>query len=135
MPTEGHQVGETASVGFEIGVRRTLPCADEALWRLLTSDEGLAIWLGGSIALQQGATYILPDGTAGEVRVFRPGSHLRLTWQPRGWAGPALIQLRVLPAKTGATLAIHQEHLADSATRRAMKTHWENVIARLATLL
>jgi uncharacterized protein YndB with AHSA1/START domain len=135
MPTEGRAVGQTASVGFQVGVRRTLPCADEALWRLLTSEEGLTGWLGGPIPLQQGATYTLADGTTGELRIFRPGSHLRLTWQPPGWAAPATVQVRVLPAKGGTTLSIHQERLPDGATRAAMKAHWEERIARLAALL
>jgi len=121
MPTEGRVVGQTAGIGFQIGVRRTLPCADEALWHLVTSEEGLAIWLGGPIALQQGSPYTLANGTSGELRIFRPGSHLRLTWQPPGWATPATIQLRVIPAKSGATLSLHQEGLPDAATRGTMK--------------
>lgn len=132
---EERAVGQTVSVGFQVGVRRTLPCADEALWQLLTSEEGLTIWLGGPIPLQRGARYTLADGTIGELRVFRPGSHLRLTWQPHGWATPATIQVRVLPARSGTTLSIHQERLPDGATRAAMKAHWETVIARLAALL
>ncbi len=135
MPIEESAVGQTASVGFQIGVRRTLPCTENALWQLLTSDEGLTIWLGGPIPLQQGASYTLADGTTGELRVFRPGSHLRLTWQPPGWAAPATIQVRVLPAKGGATLSIHQEWLPDSAARTAMKARWDDVIVRLAALL
>jgi len=135
IPTEERVVGQTASVGFQIGVRRTLPCADEVLWRLLASEEGLTIWLGGPIALQQGRPYTLEDGTTGELRIFRPGSHLRLTWQPPGWATPATIQVRVLPTKSGATLSFYQEGLPDSATRAAMKTHWGDAIARLAAQL
>lgn len=135
MPIEERAVGRTASVGFEIGVRRTLSCAEEALWHLLTSEEGLTTWLGGPIPLHRGTPYTLTDGTTGELRVFRPGSHLRLTWQPPGWAAPATVQVRVLPAKRGATLSIHQEGLPDGATRIAMKAHWEDVIARLAALL
>ncbi len=135
MPIEERAVGQTTSVGFQIGVRRTLPCTEEALWQLLTSEEGLTIWLGGPIPLQQRTPYTLVDGTSGELRVFRPRSHLRLTWQPRGWAAPATVQVRVLPAKSGATLSIHQEWLPDGAARIAMKAHWEGVITRLAALL
>ena len=135
MPTEGRVVGQTASVGFQVGVRRTLPCADETLWRLLTSEAGLAICLGDPIAPQQGASYTLADGTTGEVRIFRLGSHIRLTWQPPAWAAPATVQVRVLRAKGGATLSFHQEGLPDAATRAAMGAHWEAVIVRLAALL
>ncbi len=105
MATEGRAVGQTTSGGFQIGVRRTLPCTEEALRQPLTSEEGLTIWLGGPIPLYRGTPYTLTDGTTGELRVFRPRSHLRLTWQPRGWAAPATVQVRVLPAKSGATLS------------------------------
>ncbi|WP_372813959.1 hypothetical protein [Paenibacillus sp.] len=40
-------VGQTSSVGFQVGVRRTLPLSQEQAWRLLTSPEGLSWWLGG----------------------------------------------------------------------------------------
>lgn len=106
-----------------------------ALWQLLTSEAGLTIRLGEPITLQQGAAYTLPDGTTGELRVFRPGSHLRLTWQAPGRARPATVQVRVLPAKTGATFSVHQEGLPDGATRATMKAHREAAIARLAALL
>lgn len=40
------QVGETASVGFQVGVRRTLPMSREQAWQALTLPEGLKLWLG-----------------------------------------------------------------------------------------
>lgn len=125
------EVGKTADVGYQIGVSRTLPCSEEAIWGLLLSAEGQAIWLGGPIEVEEGARYTLADGASGEVRVYKPWSHLRLTWQPPGWARPSLIQLRVIPAKTGTTLSFHQEHLRDGAARAEMKGRWERVIEEL----
>lgn len=126
------EVGKTADVGYQIGVSRTLPFSEEAIWGLLLSPEGMAIWLGGPIEMERGARYALADGATGEVRVYKPWSHFRVSWQPPGWARPSLIQVRVMPAKSGTTLSFHQEHLRDGATRAEMKARWEGVIGELA---
>ncbi|MDI3341228.1 MAG: SRPBCC domain-containing protein [Sphaerobacter sp.] len=135
MAAERRVVGQTAQSGFQVGVRRTLPFAAEAVWAVLCSPAGMTVWLGGPVALEPGTRYTLADGTFGEVRVYRPGSHIRLTWQPPGWAQPSTLQVRVLPARTGTTLSFHQERMRGPAERAAMKAHWVQVIARLAELL
>lgn len=130
----GHEVGRTQSVGYQIGVRRTLPVGEEGVWTALLSPEGLAIWLGGTARLERGEPYTLANGTVGDVRALKEGSHIRLTWQPRGWARPSTLQVRVIPAATGTTLSFHQEQLVGPDEREAMRAHWEGVIGQLATL-
>ncbi len=127
-------VGQTAESGFQIGVRRTLPYSEDALWSAVLSPEGMRIWLGGPTELESGAAYSLENGTTGQIRVYAPGSHLRLTWQPSGWERPSVVQIRVIPAKKGTTLSFHQEQLDGASTREAMRAHWEDVIARLGDL-
>jgi uncharacterized protein YndB with AHSA1/START domain len=128
------EVGRTRDVGWEIGVRRTVPAEPEAVWELLRSPEGMEVWLGGAIALEPGP-YRLEDGTDGEVRVDAPGSHLRLTWRPPGWEEPSLVQVRVMPAAGGATIAFHQEHLADAMARDLMRERWTGVAEELRARL
>lgn len=135
MSSAPDEVGKTADVGYQIGVSRTLPFSEEAIWGLLLSPEGLATWLGGPIEVEEGARYTLADGASGEVRIYKPWSHIRLTWQPSGWARPSLIQIRVIPAKTGTRLSFHQEHLRDGAARTEMKGRWERVIEELLRTL
>ena len=65
MSGEVREVGKTADVGYQIGVRRTIDCGEEELWSLLLSPEGMASWLGGAIDLTRGASYSFPDGTRG----------------------------------------------------------------------
>ncbi|MGD9695959.1 MAG: SRPBCC domain-containing protein [Thermoleophilia bacterium] len=127
--------GLTRDAGWQIGVRRTVAADPRDVWRVLRSAEGLRVWLGGEIELSAGTAYRLADGTEGEVRVDEPGSHLRVTWRPPGWGRASLIQVRVLPAARGATLAFHQEHLPDEAARGAMRERWLGVIERLRPLL
>lgn len=128
------QVGETATAGFQVGVRRTLAIEPERAWALLTAPEGLSLWLGDvdDLRLMVGESAVTRDGTAFEFRVVRPGEQLRLRWQRCGWARPSTLQIRVIA--TGAvktTISFHQEWLADAAVRAEMKAHWEAVLAEI----
>ncbi len=134
MHHEPPPVGQTRAVGFEIGARRSLPLAPDAAWRLLLSREGLAVWLGamsGDLPLTPGSRYETKDGATGEVRVYGPGSHLRLTWQPPEWARPTTVQVRVLPHGAGSTVAFHQEHLPDAAARAARSAYYSAALDAL----
>ncbi|HNP70796.1 MAG TPA: SRPBCC domain-containing protein [Kouleothrix sp.] len=122
--------GQTRDAGFQIGVRRTLPIDPADAWRFLTSAAGVRLWLGAGPELRfaPGAAYQRDDGARGEVRVFRPGQHLRLTWQPPEWQHPSTIQLRVLASRTGATVAFHQEWLPGPAEREQRRAHFAGVL-------
>ena len=65
---------------------------------------------------------------------MEPGSHLRLTWQPGGWARSSTIQVRVLPAARGATVAFHQEHLPGAQAREARRAHFAAALDALARI-
>jgi len=131
------QVGETADSGFQIGVQRTLPFPAPRVWEVLLSPQGLATWLGrtGRLRLAKGARYRTREGATGELRRLTPGSFLRLTWQPRGWARPSVIQLRLL-ANAGRTVVhFHHENLPDARAREAMREHWKKSLEGIAGLL
>lgn len=127
-------VGETASTGFQIGVRRTLPLAAEDAWRLVTSPEGVRAWLGdaGDLAWEKGAAYTASDGASGEVRVVNPGSHVRITRRQPGWERASTIQVRLMPAARGTTLSFHEEHLPGPAEREERRRHYDAVLDRFA---
>ncbi len=131
---ESRATGLTRDAGWQIGVRRTVPAGVDEVWALLRSPEGTAAWLGGPVEIAPGP-YRLDDGTDGEVRVDEPGSHVRLTWRPPGREEPTVVQVRVLPAATGATIAFHQERLGGPEEREAMRERWVAVIARLEAML
>ncbi|HYF63077.1 MAG TPA: SRPBCC domain-containing protein [Herpetosiphonaceae bacterium] len=119
---------------YAVGVRRTFASTPQHAWDVLTSPEGLAIWLGADLEMAKGAAYQIP-GAAGVVRVVSPGSHVRLTWHPDGWAAASTIQVRVLPAAGGTTVSFHQENLPGAAERAAMQQRWSDALDRLAGLL
>lgn len=123
--------GLTATAGWQAGVRRTFPVALEDAWALLSSREGLELWLGGPIDLEPGRRYELPDGTHGEVRALSD-RHVRLTWSPPDWTGESTIQVRVLPAARRTTISFHHERLADAGERERALERWRAVLDVLA---
>ncbi len=130
-------VGKTKDVGFQIGVRKSLPLSLNVAWNLITSKEGLAIWLGtlnkGEIAA--GSAYHLDDDSFGETRVFNKLSHIRLTWQPVHWTKASTIQVRVIPNGTKTTISFHQENLPGPDEREQRRLYFKKVLKELQDLI
>lgn len=138
MPRQkGRLVGLTKDVGWQIGVRRTLPIASAAAWRMVTSPEGVDLWLGGDPGLrwEKGKSYQLEDGSSGEVRVFTPDSNLRITWQPGDWARASTIQVRVVPKGEKTVIVFHQEHLPGPVEREERRQHFISALDGLERLI
>ncbi|MFI5959301.1 SRPBCC domain-containing protein [Cryptosporangium sp. NPDC051539] len=131
------QTGQTRDVGFEIGVSRTVPHPLEEVWAFLTGAPGLALWLGpgATPAWAKGTPYETATGTTGEVRSFRPGDRLRVTWQPDSWPHDSTVQIVVRPAANGTSIRFHQERLADATEREIQREHWRSVLDEIETAL
>jgi uncharacterized protein YndB with AHSA1/START domain len=138
MGSTGKPLGLTKDTGWQIGLRRTLPYSVERLWTLLISPEGINTWLGKGkpFELAEGAVYKLEDGTQGEVRVFSPLSHFRITRYPPDpdYQRASTIQIRVLRNKDKATLVFHEEHLPHQEARRSRKLFYLGVVDQLQNL-
>lgn len=130
-------VGQTKTAGFQIGVRRTFSVSVQDAWNFLSSEQGQCIWLGEACLLQltEGTTYTTPRGTKGIIRVVNPGVNLRLTWQPQEWQNASTIQIRTIQSGTNTVISFHQEGLPGAKERASMRHHWQQVLARLQTLL
>ena len=126
-------VGQTKNAGFEIGVRKTLSVSPQNLWGFIISNEGLKLWLhvDKPISWEEGAEYRASDGATGIVRIFTPGSHVRLTWQPGGWPKPSTLQVRVMPNGEKATLSFHQENLTGAEEREQMLHKWAEIVKKI----
>jgi uncharacterized protein YndB with AHSA1/START domain len=130
--------GLSKGAGWEIGVSRSVAFPLEAVWDLLTSAEGSAIWLGAGVQRldQPGGAYQTSDGTSGEVRSFRPLDRVRLTWQPEDWSHDSTVQFTVSRTASGRTLLrFHQERLADATEREQQRAHWQGVLDAVVTAL
>jgi uncharacterized protein YndB with AHSA1/START domain len=135
----GTQIGLTKDAGWEIGVSRTLPHPPEDVWAFLTSPEGVRLWLGAGAKLgdAKGAAYRTTSGTVGEVRSFRPGDRLRVTWRPKDWDHESTLQVTVSTPRSGGgtTVRFHQERLADADERELQRGHWQSVMDELERAL
>lgn len=130
----GRMVGQTASAGFQVGVRRTFPISPEQAWEFLTSSEGLQLWLGNVSFLKfnEGETFTSVEGITGQFNVVKPFRQLRLKWGKKGWNKPSTLQIRLIsdkPDKT--TISFHQEYLDHPNTREQMKLYWEDVLTAM----
>ena len=127
-------VGQTASVGFQVGVRRTLPISPAQAWMFLTSPEGLKLWLG-TVSLrtfQEGDTFQSSEGISGQFKVVKPLKQIRLRWKMKGWDKPSTLQIRLIADKSDrTTISFHQECLNQSDTREQMKLYWEDVLNKM----
>lgn len=130
-------VGQTKDVGFQIGVRRTYNAPFADAWSFMFSEQGLAVWLGRltSGSLEKGQEYRTAKGTRGKIRVFTEGSHIRMSWQPRGWENESTLQIRVIPSGKKTVISFHQEKLTGPAQREEMKKHWEAVSEKIRQYL
>jgi len=114
------QVGKTRNSGFQIGMRRTLPISLGQAWRMMTSPEGLRIWLGelAGGAIEAGADYQLAGGCGGKVTTIAPLSHIRLTWRLPDWPRASILQMRLIPNGERSVVAFHQEQLPGPEERK-----------------
>ena len=114
-----------------------MPIQVEDAWRLVTSLQGIAQWLGPNTGLElaKGVAYELVDGSTGEVKVHEPGSHLRITWKPGDWPRASTIQVRVVPKGERTVIAFHQEHLPGAAEREERRAHFRSALDELERMI
>jgi len=136
MSDDQRPVGFTKDVGWEIGVRKTFAATPAQAWETLMSDVGVKLWLGDSEDLrwQEGAQYHTHNAE-GEIRVFNPGGHLRMTWQPKEFEKASTIQVRVTPSGSNTVISFHQENLSSEQEREAMRDRWQGVLDGLESLI
>jgi uncharacterized protein YndB with AHSA1/START domain len=125
-------VGKTKDTGYQFGIRRTFNLKAEVVWEMLFSPEGQSIWLGepmdGDFLPSDFVTF---NGISVSVRVWNPGSHIRIQYQRQDWEKLSILQIRVIPKGEKTTVSFHQDHLMDASMREEMKIHWKGVFERL----
>jgi uncharacterized protein YndB with AHSA1/START domain len=126
-------VGKTKDVGWEIGVSRTVPRGSDDVWQLLTSAKGVRTWLGAGVRfpLDKGDAYETAEGVTGEIRSYRVGDRIRLTWRPPDWTHDSTVQVAISRGAKGTVVRFHQERLASAAEREQQREHWRNVLDEL----
>jgi uncharacterized protein YndB with AHSA1/START domain len=122
--------GQTKDVGWNIGVSKTLPHSITEVWDLLTSRDGIEIWLGAGVPAigEKGETYETADGTRGEIRSHHPHDRMRLTWRPASWDHDTTMQVTVVAQGSRTRVGFHQEWLANAEEREQQRSHWQQVM-------
>jgi len=130
-------IGLTKDADYQIGVRKTYAISLHEAWNFLFSTDGIKLWLGykGVPVWQKGKEYTTRTGTYLCIRVYNELSHARLTYKRKDWENTSTLQMRIMAAKTGTTISIHQEKLADDSQREEMRLHWEKVLGKIAAEL
>lgn len=126
-------IGQTASQGWEMGIRRTFPLTSDQAWELLFTQPILASWLDdkADLPFQKGDTYTTKTGITISVSTVTVGKVIRMKWQRKDEPAASTLQIRVIPAKEKTTISFHQEHLQNEADRNRMKAYWENVLDKI----
>lgn len=125
-------IGLTKDAGWQFGIRRTFPVTAANAWDFLLS-EGLEIWLGKvkHMVWEPGYPFTTLSGTEGVIRVFKPGSHMRMSWKKKGWDNYTMLQPRVVKGVGKCVISFHHDKLYDAKQRVAMKAHWEKVMDQI----
>jgi uncharacterized protein YndB with AHSA1/START domain len=124
--------GLTKDAGWQVGVSRTLPQSPAAVWEFISGPRGLELWLGAGARLspERGASYATDAGVTGEVRGYRPGDRIRVTY------GDTTVQVAVSAAGGGrSVLVFHQERMESPEERERRRAHWQRVMDRVADAL
>lgn len=124
--------GLTKDAGWQVGVSRTLPQSPSTVWEFISGPRGLELWLGpgARLATEPGAPYETDSGISGEVRGYRPGDRIRVTY------GDTTVQVAVSAAGGGrSVLVFHQERMTGPEERERQRAHWQEVMARVAEAL
>ena len=132
MPT-----GQTRDAGWQVGVSRTIDASPQAVWEVLVSAQGLAVWLGPDAQLpdEAGGRWTTADAQ-GEVRSYRDRDRVRLRLPTHDGAAETTGQVAVVATDDGRTrLLLHEEHLRDPGERLRRQTHWRGVADRLERLI
>lgn len=132
---EKRMIGKTKDVGFQVGARKTFNIRLEKAWDFITSSNALTIWLGEIKQIDEGVRFQLENGISGQIRVFSPLSHIRLSWKHPDWKRSSTIQVRVIPRKDKTVIAFHQEHLPGIEEREIRKEFFKNVLQEFESML
>jgi uncharacterized protein YndB with AHSA1/START domain len=124
--------GLTKDAGWQVGVSRTLRQSPATVWEFISGPGGLALWLGAGARLtpERGSGYETDAGATGEVRGYRPGDRIRVTY------GDTTVQVAVSAAGGGrSVLVFHQERMAGPEERERQRAHWRRVMEQVVEAL
>ncbi|MBX3022892.1 MAG: hypothetical protein KF799_14555 [Bdellovibrionales bacterium] len=129
------QEGQNLKGEFGVMASRTFPLGVKALWKFVTSDRGIALWLKpmGDFELKPKQQFEVEGGIFGEVRTMKTFERARLTWREEEWARATVLNLMFLPRTESKSILVFQhDRLFSARQREEMRSYWK---ARIEELL
>lgn len=117
---------------------KTYPVTAKKAWEVLSSPEGISIWLGSvsNFDLEPKARFETDDGIFGEIRTMVRGKRLRMTWQESDWEKHTVLQIYIWdrPGKKSMIGFMH-EGIKSGRQKMQIKDRWLQVCENLSPLL
>lgn len=129
--------GRTLKGDYSIVVTRTLHQDHKKIWKLLSSEKGLSLWLRPltPLKLQIGQSFETETGAFGEIRTLLAPRRVRLTWKEVDWEKPTTVQVFLVPRANGSTiLAFQHEKLRDGRLREPLRDYWSQIAEEFIAL-
>jgi len=136
MVTTGYEIligkkiqGRNSKGEFAVTATKTLKIAAKELWKILESEEGLAIWLKplSKFKLKAGAHFESEGGIFGEIRTMKAGLRIRIKWQNENWDKSTVVQVFLVPKGPKTILVFYHEKLVNGRLRTEIRDHWKQV--------
>lgn len=122
---------------FSVSISRTFPVDRRTLWQMITSAQGLAVWLRpmSEIEFVAGNFFERDDGIFGQIRTMKSEERVRLTWQDGEMSKKSVLQLYLIKRKgSKSVLALSHNHLVDGRWREPLRALWKQALEDLLKL-
>ena len=126
--------GWNAKGEYSITATKTFSRDAKTVWKWVTSAVGVAIWLNplSPFHLQIGETFENENGIFGELRTYKKGERMRLTWQDTDWDKKTIVQINVVERPGQKSILVFQhEQLRQGRLRESIRQYWRTVLADL----
>jgi uncharacterized protein YndB with AHSA1/START domain len=116
---------------------RTFAMAPLAVWKMLESKDGQAIWLKplSDFEFKAGRVYESEGGVYGEIKTLKKPNRVRMSWQEDGWAKASTLQIALVARPKGKSILVFQQDgLLSPRLRDDLRERWKEALVGLLAL-
>ena len=127
--------GQNGKGEYSTVATRTFPLSARELWKLISSPDGLALWLKpmGDFMVKPKNEFEVEGGIFGEVRTMKAPERIRMTWQETDWPKASVLNVAVIPRDGKKSVLVFQhDGLRSARQREDLRAYWK---ARIEELL
>lgn len=123
---------------FSAVISQTLPASSRSVWKLISSESGLSIWLRpfAPFPWKVGQAYEVEGGIFGEIRSLKSGHRARLTWQEADWEKPSALQIHLSQrASRKCAVTISHEKIPTARLKGRLSDQWKKALRELGAAI